>query len=166
MFKPKSTRHKNITRVDHDKSRTHGYNVRIRWNGQHYHQFFGDQKHGDRLGALAAALEWRDATEKRIGKPRTEQPVIGMSSRNKSGAIGVLRCKKGGSEVFSVRWVVYGERSRVAATSFSIRKHGEKKAFKLAVRARQRGEQMRWRTPRIRREPPIQSAYQPWMPPV
>jgi hypothetical protein len=166
MFGPKNTRHKNITRVDHDNSRTHGYNVRIRWAGNKYCQFFGDQKHGDRLGALAAAIEWRNATEQRIGKPRTEQPVIGMNTRNKSGVIGVRRCRKAGVEVFTVSWIKYGERRQVAATSFSIRKHGEQKAFKLAIRARQRGEQMRWRVPRLRREPPPQPTYRPWLPPV
>lgn len=164
MPKPEH-RHKNVTRVDHDRSRTHGYKVRIRWAGQNYQQFFGDQTPGDRLGALAAAIEWRDATERQIGKPRTEQPVIGMNSRNKSGMIGVRRGIRAGQDAFIVTWVVAGERRRMAATSFSIRKHGERKARILAIRARQRGEQLRWRAPRLRREPPPAS-YQPWLPPV
>jgi hypothetical protein len=39
-------------------------------------KFFSDKKYGDRLGALTAALEWRDQTERELGKPRSEEPVI------------------------------------------------------------------------------------------
>jgi len=166
MRGPKTTRHKNITRIDHPPKRTYGYNVRVCWKGQKYGKFFSDTVYGDRLGALAAAIEWRDATEKAIGKPRTEHQVVGWHSKNKTGVVGIRRCKRAGVECFEVTWA-FGENPRKkGTTSYSIAKHGEKKAFKLALRARQRGEQQRWRAPKIRREPPPHSTYQPWMPPV
>lgn len=166
MRGPKTTRHKNITRIDHPAKRTFGYNVRVAWKGQKYGKFFSDQKHGDRLGALAAAIEWRDNKEKEIGKPRTEHQVVGWSSRNKSGAIGVRRCKRAGVDSFEVTWMIYGDRPRKTATSYSIAKHGEKKAFKLALRARQRGERLRWHAPKVRRSTAPTPAYQPWLPQV
>jgi hypothetical protein len=67
MRGPKTTKHKNITRIDHPAKRTFGYNVRVAWQGQTYGKFFSDRVHGDRLAALAAAIEWRDAKEKEVG---------------------------------------------------------------------------------------------------
>ncbi|GAB4110557.1 MAG: hypothetical protein Fur005_11920 [Roseiflexaceae bacterium] len=165
---PKTTRYKNITRIDHPAKRTFGYNVRVAWKGKRYGKFFSDRVYGDRLGALAAAIDWRDKTEREIGKPRTEHQVIGWNSRNKSGALGIRRSTRDGRDTYEVVWVEHGEdKSRRRATRFSITKHGERKAFKLALRARQRGERMRWKSPKVRRqETPPPPAYQPWLPPV
>jgi hypothetical protein len=162
----KTTRHKNITRIDHPAKRTYGYNVRVAWKGKKYGKFFSDGVYGDRLGALAAAIEWRDSTEKKIGKPRTEHQVIGFNSRNKTGYTGIRRMKRGDKDYLEVSWVVYGDRPRKTATAYSITKHGEKKALKLAIRARKRGEQLRWHAPRVRREKPAAPTYTPWIPPV
>ncbi len=166
MRGPKTTRYKNITRIDHPAKRTFGYNVRIAWKAQKYGKFFSDAVYGDRLAALDAAIEWRNTTEKAIGKPRTEHQVIGWNSRNKTGAVGIRRCFRAGVDSFEVTWMIYGDRPRKGATSFSIPKYGEKKAFKLALRARQRNERLRWQAPRVRRDPPTQPQYRPWMPPV
>jgi hypothetical protein len=166
MRGPRTTRHKNITRIDHPAKRTHGYNVRVAWKGQKYGKFFSDRIYGDRLAALDAAIQWRDKTEREIGKPRTEHQVIGWNSRNKSGVVGVRRRKRGNTEVFEAVWISQGETRKRHLTTYSIAKHGEKKAFKLALRARQNGERMRWKAPKVRREPSALPVYKPWMPPV
>jgi hypothetical protein len=168
MRSPKTTRHKNITRIDHPAKRTFGYNVRVAWKGLKYGKFFSDRVHGDRLGALAAAIEWRDAKEKEVGKPRSEHQVVGFHSRNNTGVVGVRRRTRGGVEVFEATWMTRteeGKRKR-RTTCFSIARHGEKKAFKLALRARKNGERLRWSTPKVRREAAAKPAYQPWIPQV
>jgi hypothetical protein len=137
--------HKNITRFDHPQKNTFGYFVRIQWKGQKHHKFFSDGVYGDRLGALTAALEWRDATECALNKPRTDRQVIGFSSRNKSGVVGVRRLLKQGRDVFEATWM--DAQGRVGRTSFSIAHHGEKRAFRLAVRARQLHEKTRLQVP-------------------
>lgn len=162
---PRTTRHKNITRIDHPAKHTFGYNVRVTWKGQKYGKFFSDSVYGDRLAALDAAIAWRDETERKIGKPRTEHQVVGWHSRNKTGVVGIRRRWRGSAEIFEVTWMVRGDRPRKAVTSYSITRHGEKKAFRLALRARQRGERLRWNAPRIRHEAPKNAnQYKPWMP--
>lgn len=64
------------------------YWVRIQWQGQKYAKFFSDRRYGDGLAALDAAIEWRNATERAVGKPRTEQLVIGAPSSNNTGVVG------------------------------------------------------------------------------
>jgi hypothetical protein len=77
--------------------------------------------------------------------------VIGFSSRNKSGVVGVRRMLKEGRDVYEATWM--DAHSRVGRTSFSIARHGEKRAFRLAVRARQLHEKARLQVPvkRVRR---------------
>jgi AP2 domain len=168
MRGPRTTKHKNITRIDHPKKNTYGYNVRVAWKGQKYGKFFSDKVYGDRLAALDAALQWRDAKEREIGKPRTEHQVVGWHSRNNTGVVGIRRRKRGSTEVFEVTWMMRGETPKKRQTTYSITRHGEKKAFRLALKARQRGERMRWTSPRVRREPVARAVndYQPWMPPI
>ena len=156
-------RHKNLTRFDHPKKNTFGYFVRIQWKGEKHHKFFSDRVYGDRLGALTAALEWRDATERMLSKPRTDRQVVGFSSRNKSGVVGVRRMLKAGRDVYEATWM--DERGRVGRTSFSIARHGEKRAFRLAVRARQLHEKARLQVP-IKRVPRPASASLPIRPAV
>jgi hypothetical protein len=154
-------RHKNLTRFDHPKKNTFGYFVRIQWKGEKHHKFFSDRVYGDRLGALTAALEWRDATERTLAKPRTDRQVIGFSSRNKSGVVGVRRMLKAGRDVYEATWM--DAHGRVGRTSFSIARHGEKRAFRLAVRARQLHEKARLQVP-MKRVPRPTSASLPSLP--
>lgn len=137
----KATRHKNISRLDYPPREMYGYWVRIQWQGQKHARFFSDRRHGDGLAALDAAIEWRNATEQAIGKPRTEQLVIGAPSQNNTGVVGVRRLKENGTEYYEATWVVApGKQGR---TRFSIAKHGEKQALRLACKARQRQERER-----------------------
>jgi hypothetical protein len=143
-MRKRTVKHKNITRVDHDASRTHGYNVRIMWQDQRRSKFFSDAKYGDRLGALTEALAWRDATERELGKPRTERQVVGIFYSS-SEEPGIRRVREGYTEYYQATWATYAGKQR--RTRYSINKHGEKKALLLARKARQQGERERLRTP-------------------
>src|SRR5689334_16386297 len=119
----RSVKHKNITRVDHDASRTHGYNVRIQWQGERRSKFFSDRTYGDRLAALFAAIDWRNATEKELGKPRTERQVLGIVYSS-SGIPGVRRVREGHTDYYEATWgTTAGKQAR---TKYSIARHGEK----------------------------------------
>jgi hypothetical protein len=142
---PKTTRHKNITRIDHPPKRTHGYFVRVRWKGQNRSRFFSDKKHGDRLAALTAAIEWRDATEQELGKPRTDRLVIGQPRSSNTGVVGVRRRTEGHTEYMEATWV--NERGTLSRTRFSIARYGVKGALRRAQKAREQHERDRWKTP-------------------
>ncbi len=139
-----TTKYKNITRVDHAPKNTYGYLVRIMWQDQRRAKFFSDRTYGDRLGALTAAIEWRNATEKELGKPRTERQVVGIfySSNEEPG---IRRLRKGNTEHYQATWATAAGKQRRA--QYSIAKHGEKRALQLARKARERGERARWTTP-------------------
>jgi hypothetical protein len=142
-LRPKTTKHKGITRIDHPAKRTFGYFVRVTWNKQRRSKFFSDSVHGDRLAALGAALEWRNQAERELGKPRTERQVIGVS-RTSTGIVGVRRTVKDGREVYEATW---RDGNRIRRTSYSIAKHGERRALTLARRAREKYEKARHRAP-------------------
>jgi hypothetical protein len=142
----KATRHKNISRLDYTPKRMHGYWVRIQWRGQKYAKFFSDHFYGDALAAIDAALEWRDNTERAIGKPRTERLVIGAARASNTGVVGVRRLRENYTEYFEATWVE--ETGKIGRTRFSIAKHGEKKALRYATKARQTHERQRWHSKR------------------
>jgi AP2 domain len=143
-MKVRKIKHKNLTRIDHPAKRTYGYFVRIQWQGERRAKFFSDKKHGDRLAALDAALEWRNATEQELGKPRTERQVIGIA-RSTSGVRGVRKRKEGHTEYYEATWVTTV--GKLGRTRFSIAKYGEKRALQLARKARQQHERERHHTP-------------------
>jgi hypothetical protein len=143
-MRQRTTKHKNITRVDHPKSRTHGYSVRIMWKGERRAKFFSDGVYGDRMGAFFAAKEWRDKTEKELGKPRTERLVLG-TPRSDLPVVGVRRVREGHTDYYEATWATFAGKQR--RTRFSVAKHGEKRALQLARKARQNGERERLRTP-------------------
>ena len=115
----------------------------VTWNKQRRSKFFSDSVYGDRLAALGAALEWRNQAEQELGKPRTERQVIGVS-RTSTGIVGVRRTVKDGREVYEATW---RDGNRIRRTSYSIAKHGERRALSLARRAREKFERQRQRTP-------------------
>lgn len=145
-------KHKNLTRIDHPAKRTHGYFVRVQWKGERRAKFFSDGVHGDRLAALDAALQWRNDTERELGKPRTDQIVIG-TSRSNTGILGVRRRKENGTEYFEATWVAgvtKSGRTKLGRTRYSIARHGEKRALRMAIKARDQHERERYSTKRKR----------------
>ena len=132
-------KHKNIVRIDDDERQMHGYLVRVQWQGKVRKDWFADVKLGGRLGALDAAIRFKDAAYSELGKPRTDQQVIGKGRTN-TGHIGITRRIKSGKEVFEVFWTE-GKKRRSA--SFGIKEHGERKALQMAIAARRQGEHQR-----------------------
>jgi len=141
----KTTRHKGITRLDYPAKRMFGYMVRVAWKGLIHQKLFSDKSYGDRLAALDAALHWRNQKEIEIGKPRTERMVFGKPGGD-NPAVGVSRRRENHTDYYEATWL--NPEGRVQRTRFSISKHGERKALRLALAARQRNERVRYRTPR------------------
>lgn len=132
----KSVKHKNLTRVDRPARNMHGYHVRLGWKGEVYQKWFSDTTHGDRLGALTAAIAWRDAKERELGKPRSEQTVIGETGSN-TGLVGVARVTMKGNEYYRALW--RDADGKMRRRWFSIEQLGERRALQAAIKARQQG---------------------------
>jgi len=156
----KTTKYKGVTRIDRDAGRqsdgrritaTHGYMVRVFWRKARHQAFFSDLKYGDRLAALDAAVAWRDHTEARIGKPRTDRTVIGYANSN-TGELGISRRTVRGHDVFEVAWRDPSGKTR--RTKYSIDKNGERRALQKAKKARRLGELRRVQEPPERRAVP------------
>jgi len=132
----KSTRHKNVTRVDRPARSMYGFHVRMGWQGKVYQKWFSDEKHGDRLGALTAAIAWRDAQEVALGKPRSERTVIGRSSSS-TGHVGVTKVTLGTNVYYRALW--HDPDGRMRRRFFNIERLGEQRALKAAIRTREKG---------------------------
>jgi len=57
-----NAKHKDISRIDSES--THGWNVRVRFQGKTKCKLFSDKKYGNRNSALIIAISWRNSTEK------------------------------------------------------------------------------------------------------
>jgi hypothetical protein len=128
-------KHEDITRIDQESKRTHGWNVRIRFHGKMQSKFFADEKNGGENSALLAAITWRNSTRDKLGKPQTDRHVVTMS-KNPTGVVGVSLSEK--LHCYEVSWTnPDGQQGR---TSVSIIKHGKQGAFKRACKIRNQKE--------------------------
>lgn len=128
-------KHKDIARIDQDIKRTHGWYVRVRYLGKTYSKFFSDRKCGGRYSSLLAALAWRDKTEIKLGKQRTNKHIVTISN-SKTGVVGVRHNTK--LNRYEVSWVTaFGKQGK---TSVSINKHGNARAFAMACNIRKEKE--------------------------
>lgn len=127
----KKSKHKDITRIDQESPKTYSWRVRIRFLGKIHSKYISDKKLGGRDRSLLAAIAWRDATEKRLGKPRTDRHIV-TQTKNASGVVGVRLNEKMGR--YEVSWV--DKSGKPGKTALSVRKHGKAKAFKLAYKIR------------------------------
>lgn len=129
-----------ISRIDSNS--THGWFVRGYKNKTTYSKLFSDKKYGGKTKALTAAREFREELVlelKKIRAMKRPRRVVATDSRNKTGVLGVCRLEKVGpsGQVYASYSVTWRPKPGVQkCTSFSIRKYGEKKAFKLAVSLR------------------------------
>lgn len=138
---PRTTRHKNLTRIESGAKQRPGYLVRVTWRKETRGKFFADAAYGDRLAALAAALDWRDATERELGKPHTLHNVVGAAASN-TGFVGITRTTQRGNPVFQVTWYENGRQRR---RIFNIERLGEQRALRAAQATRARAEAERLR---------------------
>lgn len=135
--KPK---HKDIARIDQESKRTHGWYVRVRFLGVNHSKFFSDKKCGGNESALLAAVSWRNDTENKLGKIRTDHQMV-MVSNTSTGVVGVRLNEKLGR--YEVSWVK--ENGKQGKTSVSVAKYGKKKAFERACEVRKKKEAERLR---------------------
>ena len=136
---------KNVSRVDHKKKNAFGWLVRISYKGETHQKFFSDAASGGKRASLKAAVRWRNQTERKIGKPRTERSIAVATSRNRSGVVGIRRTTKAMTRdgekkgpVYEVWW--FPKPGVIRKTSVSITKYGEREAFRRAYAMRKSGE--------------------------
>lgn len=128
-------KHKDISRIDQESKRTHGWYVRVRYFGTTHSKFFSDGKCGGKYSSLLAAIAWRDEVEARIGKQRTDRHIVTVSN-TQTGVVGVRL-----NDIlnrYEVSWVKPD--GKQGKTSVSIRKHGRKTAFDKACHIRKQKE--------------------------
>lgn len=136
--KKQQKKHKHIARIDQISKHVHGWYVRVRFNGIIHSKLFSDLTHGGRKQSLTAALSWRDAKEKEVGKPRTDRNII-TACRSNTGVVGVRLDKK--SNRYVVSWVT--TEGKQGKTSVSVLLHGKEKAFQIACEKRRVKENAR-----------------------
>lgn len=131
-------KHKDIARIDQESKRTHGWYVRVRFQGKTHSKFFSDKKCGGRHSSLLSGVAWRDFTEKKLGKIRTDKHLVTVSNSG-TGVVGVRLNEK--FNRYEVSWVTtHGKQGK---TSVSVRKHGKEGAFIKACAIRQKKERAR-----------------------
>lgn len=136
-----------IIRIDVDKKRgsVHAYRVKIRKRNKDFIKYFGDATYGGKRKAFENAKAYRDkiiSTYRPFS--RAELSNVG-ASKSKSGIVGVTlvekiekRNKTKHKYLFWKAW--WSPKVGVRKTvSFSVNKHGYKKAFELAKKAREKG---------------------------
>jgi len=126
---------KDIARIDQESKRTHGWYVRVRFQGKTHSKFFSDKKCGGRYSSLLSAIAWRDTTEKKLGKIRTNKHLVTVSNSG-TGVVGVRL--NDNFNRYEVSWVT--TKGKQGKTSVSIRKHGKEGAFIKACAIRQKKE--------------------------
>lgn len=124
-------KHKDVARIDQEDKRTHGWYVRVRFQGTTHSKFFSDGKCGGRYSSLLAALTWRDTMEKKIGKIRTDKHLVTVSNTT-TGVVGVRFNEK--LNRYEVSWV--NKVGKQGKTSVSVNKNGKEKAFQIACEIR------------------------------
>ncbi len=129
---------KDIARIDQESKRTHGWYVRVRFQGKTHSKFFSDKKCGGRYSSLLSAIAWRDTTEKQLGKIRTNKHLVTVSNSG-TGVVGVRL--NDAFNRYEVSWVT--EEGKQGKTSVSIRKHGKEGAFMKACSIRKEKESTR-----------------------
>lgn len=134
-----------ICRIDQPSHRTHGFFVRVHFEGKIYPAFFADKTFGGKRAALAAAKKGLAGLRRALGLPgsrsrRWNAEVVRRPGRSGIQGVrrGVVRLAGGvGLKFWQAHWSprpgVYRKKQ------FSIRKYGEKRAKQLAFRARQAG---------------------------
>jgi hypothetical protein len=130
----RSARVKGVTRIDDPGRHGVGWYARVVFQGKTFSKYFADGAHGGTRAALRKAVAWRDAQEKKVGKPRTNRVFPSTSTRSPTGVQGVYQSKKS----FVVAWSpAPGE---VRREFVSITRYGREGALRRAIRLRRSRE--------------------------
>jgi len=130
-----------IARIDLPGASTHGWQVRLQRRGRRYAKYFGDRQHGGADHALASARAWRDALLAELAAVPVAR-VCRVSVRNSSGVVGVSRISvnaANGETYFFWQATWSSAAGLRRCVKFSIKRHGDRQAFRLAVEARRSG---------------------------
>ncbi len=127
-----------VARIDLPDQCSHGWQVRLQRRGIKYAKFFSDSTHLSPAHALNIARNWRDELLTQLDS-QDQTRVCQRSARNNSGVVGVSKVSVSGSN--GVRYLFWQatwspEPGKRQCVKFSIKRHGEHKAFELAVEAR------------------------------
>lgn len=131
-----------ISRLDQPSVGTHGWQVRLQRKGVRYGRFFSDSAWGGREASLSLAVRYRDRIISHVERPESERSSRSHSlpsSRNTSGVVGVTKIiqrSANGDEYrfWQASWTTTeGKRKTVR---YSVLKHGDKEAFRLACHTR------------------------------
>ena len=85
---------KGVSRIDQPEKHTHGWYVRVSFNGTVNSKFFADEKNGGADKALEKAIRFRNKLERELGIPRTDRRIVTNSPRNTTGVVGVQKTVK------------------------------------------------------------------------
>lgn len=142
------SRHHHVVRIDigpdednPKRSQTHGWQVRVSFQGRRRTKFFADRKYGGREEALAAAVVYRDELLAEREAMRQAGPLERRpQERSTSGVAGIRLAFKGDAAYIEANWV--DERGR-SVSSFSVDRWGLRKAVWQACKARALGRGVR-----------------------
>ena len=139
--------YKGINRIDQPSKHTHGWYVRVSFDGKRRAKFFPDRAPGGRANALEDAIAYRNKAEAELGKPRTDRTVCARTPRNKSGIMGIRRKTvsekraDGANAIRSFYEVTWNPRpGKVSRTLVSIDDLGEGPALRKACSIRRAKE--------------------------
>lgn len=130
-----------IARIDLPGAGTHGWQVRLQRRGVKYARYFSDRLHGGGRGAFLAAERWRDRLLRRFEAEESVR-ICRRSARNSSGVVGVSKVTvvaPNGAEYHFWQATWSPEPGKRRCVKFSVRRYGDRRAFELAVEARQKG---------------------------
>lgn len=136
--------HYGIHRVDNARNHTHAWIVTLQRRNKIWCKYFSDGKYGSKPKALEAAKTFRDTTLD-ANPPMSRAEYASIRRRNnKSGVVGVCRHVateiQNGRKVKAPYWIAFWplEDKRVGRAKYAVSRHGEDKAFKMAVAARKK----------------------------
>jgi hypothetical protein len=130
-----------ITRIDLPRVGTHGWQVRMQRRGERYGKFFADGQSGGERQSYETARKWRDRLIAGFEEDSRARVCL-KSARNSSGVVGVSKVSVSAGNgstyhFWQATWCPSpGERRCV---KFSVKRHGDRQAFRLAVEARRDG---------------------------
>lgn len=139
---------RNISRIETESAngKTYGgWEVRMQRRKRKMARFFSDLNFGGKRAALQAAKAYRDSLERYNRKYTVNDLAENPSKRNRSGLVGVRlkqqKDQRGEFEFTYWYWVAQWTdgRGKRRTKSFSVEKHGDEEACRLACEAREKG---------------------------
>ena len=133
---------RSIYRLDLPGKRMDGWHVNITRNRRVFQKYFSNLAHGGEQGALKAAIRYRDRIERKHAPLTRAAYAAIVRKNNTSGVPGVSRSPASARGTRRGHWGaawVPESGGRTKSAKFSVARHGERRAFELAVAARARG---------------------------